>query len=408
MNIKNINGLNFLYKSHINKTPIRLFLSKEIKKDDDLKKKSLCNSTSGKYNLKKKLFITYQDKAEETSDNNSNSNDNIMKNNKIKYKNTINIPLINNYNNRIFQNELLFNSYSNNRKTNGDNNLAIIKNRIIYWLRKLYIIIQNKPININTLEKKLLNIYFYFPIKEANTSKYKIHLYNPKRSKISEKFFCNNLDDISKLIRSYLKFNKISDYSKINLYDENFHYIKSSQDLEKKNEKYKVLYAKVIDLSKEQFEQKINKCVLHDKTWKSFDIMDVDKHKNNNLLSNLFNNKFIKNKILLGEKNNKQKEIHSNMKYSKTSFQDITKTLKDLLVNDICNLPSFNNNINRNKKINFLQDFYIYNDKDIYTHNFQRNNTLSDRNCMKLKKHKLVTIKSNKLWNSKSNKIFII
>ena len=96
------------------------------------------------------------------------------------------------------------------------------------------------------------------------------------------------------------------------------------------------------------------------------------------------------------------------MKYSKTSFQDITKTLKDLLVNDICNLPSFNNNINRNKKINFLQDFYIYNDKDIYTHNFQRNNTLSDRNCMKLKKHKLVTIKSNKLWNSKSNKIFII
>ena len=138
MNIKNINGLNFLYKSHINKTPIRLFLSKEIKNDDDLKKKSLCNSTSGKYNLKKKLFITYQDKAEETSDNNSNSNDNIMKNNKIKYKNTINIPLINNYNNRIFQNELLFNSYSNNRKTNGDNNLAIIKNRIIYWLRKLY------------------------------------------------------------------------------------------------------------------------------------------------------------------------------------------------------------------------------------------------------------------------------
>lgn len=136
--------------------------------------------------------------------------------------------------------------------------------------------------------------------------------------------------------------------------------------------------------------------------------MDVDKHKNNNLLSNLFNNKFIKNKILLGEKNNKQKEIHSNMKYSKTSFQDITKTLKDLLVNDICNLPSFNNNINRNKKINFLQDFYIYNDKDIYTHNFQRNNTLSDRNCMKLKKHKLVTIKSNKLWNSKSNKIFFI
>ena len=51
MNIKNINGLNFLYKSHINKTPIRLFLSKEIKKDDDLKKKSLCNSTSVKYIL---------------------------------------------------------------------------------------------------------------------------------------------------------------------------------------------------------------------------------------------------------------------------------------------------------------------------------------------------------------------
>ena len=65
-------------------------------------------------NLKKKLFITYQDKAEETSDNNSNSNDNIMKNNNIRYNKTINIPLINNYNNRIFQNELLFNSYSNN------------------------------------------------------------------------------------------------------------------------------------------------------------------------------------------------------------------------------------------------------------------------------------------------------
>ena len=33
------------------------------------------------------------------------------------------------------------------------------------------------------------------------------------------------------------------------------------------------------------------------------------------------------------------KEIHSNMKYSKTSFQDITKTLKDLLVNDIVYTP---------------------------------------------------------------------
>ena len=48
--------------------------------------------------LKKKLFITYQDKAEETSDNNSNSNDNIMKNNNLRYNKTINVPLINNYN----------------------------------------------------------------------------------------------------------------------------------------------------------------------------------------------------------------------------------------------------------------------------------------------------------------------
>ena len=63
---------------------------------------------------------------------------------------------------------------------------------------------------------------------------------------------------------------------------------------------------------------------MHDKTWKSFDIMDVDKHKNNNLLSNLFNNKFIKNKILLGEKNNEKKEIHSNMKYSKTNLISIS------------------------------------------------------------------------------------
>ncbi len=221
-------------------------------------------------NLKNKLFLSCKNKNTLTPLNSSKtkiSNDEKDKDNYIN-------------NNNIFNENFSFNLNFINESNNKIKTLAMINNGIIYWLRKLYIIIQNKPININTLEKKLLNIYFYFPIKEANTSKYKIHLYNPKRSKISEKFFCNNLDDISKLIRSYLKFNKISDYSKINLYDENFHYIKSCQDLEKKNEKYKVLYAKVIDLSKEQFEQKINKCVLHDKTWKSFDIMDVDKHKN--------------------------------------------------------------------------------------------------------------------------------
>ena len=373
MKIKTIygsKGFDSLFKSKTKKTPIRLLSLLDINNKDKSKKNIFNLKTSSKILLKNKLLISFNEKSQDTSNTIFKSNSNFNNNSnsdytQTAYNNTINVTKF--FNEKLNQINLnLFNKTSKN--------LAIVKNGIIYWLRKIYLIIQGK--SINHFRNKLLYLYFYYPIKDINITRIKYLLYDSKHEKIKEKMFCNNLEEIYLLIKDFIKNKKIFDYSKIFLYNEDFNMISNSYQLMEKNEKFKILYAKIIRLPDKTINKTMKRCFQHEHNWKSFD----SKTQNTiNSSANIFNNKYIQNKIVINNKNYNNK-IKKDIKHN---LVEIAKTLNNIVLNDIDLIPSYNIydfEKKRNKNLNSLLKHQKLN--QVYLE-FHRNNTMN--NFIKIK-----------------------
>lgn len=375
MKIKTIYGtkdFDSLFKPKIKGTPIRLLSLLNVNNHIHTKKSIFQLKSNSQKILKNKLFLSFQEKAQDTSNDVSKSNISITnyfnnKYGKISYSKNINF--LNRLKRKL--NQVSINSYNEDNTTKKS--LAIVKNGVIYWLRKIYIIFQNK--SDYNLRNKILNLYFYYPIKDLNIAKSKYFLYNLFHQKISDKFFCNNLEEISLLIKDFLKNKKIPIGSKINFCDEDFNIIKSSYQLMEKNEKYKLLYARIATIPEESIDKLKHLCNLKEI---NLTIDDSKKENNINLLSNNFNNKFNRNKPSQIDNN-----INKKKKNIKSNFLEIGKTLNELILNDIDLIPSFKD-FNENKHFNNLLS-YQSNYKNFMSS--YRNNTMNNNKNIKLTKN---------------------
>lgn len=367
-----------------------------------------------KFKLKNKIFLSCKQKDYNTSINNSKSNKDLN----IRYSKTID-DINNNFNKMINEKFNLKSIFNENFVFDFDTNkknkkLAIIKNGIIYWLRKLYIIYQNNLIQINNN-----NIfYFYYPIKDLNMIKNKSNLLQFEKYMTNDNLFCNNLADIRAAIKDFLNINKNYDFFKIILYKENFDLIKTDSQLMEKIERYKILYAKITKLSDEKIFNKTNRTYFSRQLFKSFEF------KNKKKINNIFQNKLLKSEINfdikisnnkknfssntpkldsdISSKNDKKMLLLSNkyktFKNDKKYINNITYSIDKLILDDM-------NDIQSNHYDNNYLKFYN-NKKNERTNFIHRNNTLNIFKNLKFSNNKKPIIKQNGFINAQIYKIF--
>ena len=336
----------------------------------------------------------------------------------IRYSKTID-DINNNFNKMINEKFNLKSIFNENFVFDFDTNkknkkLAIIKNGIIYWLRKLYIIYQNNLIQINNN-----NIfYFYYPIKDLNMIKNKSNLLQFEKYMANDNLFCNNLADIRAAIKDFLNINKNYDFFKIILYKENFDLIKTDSQLMEKIERYKILYAKITKLSDEKIFNKTNRTYFSRQLFKSFEF------KNKKKINNIFQNKLLKSEINfdikisnnkknfssntpklysdISSKNDKKMLLLSNkyktFKNDKKYINNITYSIDKLILDDM-------NDIQSNHYDNNYLKFYN-NKKNERTNFIHRNNTLNIFKNLKFSNNKKPIIKQNGFINAQIYKIF--
>ena len=277
--------------------------------------------------------------------------------------------------------------------------LAIIKDGIIYWLRKLYFILSDRTININS--KKNLYMYFYYPIKDINLKiKRKFSYKIGDRNEI----FCKNLEDIYEEVKYFLKIPNLFESLKVDIFNEDCVIIKNDNQLMEKKEKYKILYMKITKLSDEQKNKKLNRCQFHTSHRQSVDFNET------NIPLYLFTNKELKTKISLDNYFSSFTSEEQNKFFDNNEKSDINILRKE---NDKYYQDNKENLINRvifNQKYMNMNLFDIEKNSSLFINikhmrnrnkNLNRNNT-DNRNFPKLNIHKY--IKSGKLDENKKEK----
>ena len=277
--------------------------------------------------------------------------------------------------------------------------LAIIKDGIIYWLRKLYFILSDRTININS--KKNLYMYFYYPIKDINLKiKRKFSYKIGDRNEI----FCKNLEDIYEEVKYFLKIPNLFESLKVDIFNEDCVIIKNDNQLMEKKEKYKILYMKITKLSDEQKNKKLNRCQFHTSHRQSVDFNET------NIPLYLFTNKELKTKISLDKYFSSFTPEEQNKFFDNNEKSDINILRKE---NDKYYQDNKENLINRvifNQKYMNMNLFDIEKNSSLFINikhmrnrnkNLNRNNT-DNRNFPKLNIHKY--IKSGKLDENKKEK----
>ena len=357
-----------------------------------------------KFKLKNNLFLSFQEKEQNTTNKSKISDDN-------------NINLNDIHNNEI-KNKSIFDFNSFNEQNIRNKKLSIMKNGIIYWLRKIFIIFQNNSIIVNRSKK--LYFYFYYPIKEINLKKNKLILFENEKFLTKDDLFCNSLEDIKKEVKDFLKIRKKS-FIKINLYNDDFNMLKSDIQLMRNYDKYKIIYAKVIKSKDIEIITKINNNYLN----KNF--FDKD-NSNDKKVNNIYEQKSIKNslssdfKLLKNRKkfsldtpniisnkisNNKEKPIiiienqKVNMyKKIKNNFVNITNSVDKLILDDMEGVYSFDDN--KNSYLKFL----LKNNNKRYNTALNKDNTLDIFKKSNSQSYKIPLIKSKGILNSQTYKIF--
>ena len=357
-----------------------------------------------KFKLKNNLFLSFQEKEQNTT-------------NKSKIPDDNNINLNDIHNNEI-KNKSIFDFNSFNEQNIRNKKLSIMKNGIIYWLRKIFIIFQNNSIIVNRSKK--LYFYFYYPIKEINLKKNKLILFENEKFLTKDDLFCNSLEDIKKEVKDFLKIRKKS-FIKINLYNDDFNMLKSDIQLMRNYDKYKIIYAKVIKSKDIEIITKIYNNYLN----KNFFNKD---NSNDKKVNNIYEQKSIKNslssdfKLLKNRKkfsldtpniisnkisNNKEKPIiifenqKVNMyKKNKNNFVNITNSVDKLILDDMEGVYSFDDNKN-----SFLK-FLLKNYNKRYNTALNKDNTLDIFKKSNSQSYKIPLIKSKGILNSQTYKIF--
>ena len=282
--------------------------------------------------------------------------------------------------------------------------LAIIKDGIIYWLRKLYFILSDRTINYNS--NKNLYMCFYYPIKDINLKiKRKFSYKIGERNEI----FCKNLEDVYEEVKYFLKIPNLFEYSKVDIFNEDFVVIKNDIQLMEKKEKYKILYMKITKLSEEQKNKKLTRCQFHTHHRQSVDFID------SNMPFYLFTNKELKTKISLDKflqpfapeeqnkffDNNEKPDININSKENDKNYQDNKENLINrVLINQKYTSKNMNKNlldIENNSSL-FINLKHMRNRNKNLNRNYTDNSTFP-----KLNIHKY--IKSGKLYENKKDKI---
>ena len=357
-----------------------------------------------KFKLKNNLFLSFQEKEQNTT-------------NKSKIPDDNNINLNDIHNNEI-KNKSIFDFNSFNEQNIRNKKLSIMKNGIIYWLRKIFIIFQNNSIIVNRSKK--LYFYFYYPIKEINLKKNKLILFENEKFLTKDDLFCNSLEDIKKEVKDFLKIRKKS-FIKINLYNDDFNMLKSDNQLMGNYDKYKIIYAKVIKSKDIEIITKIYNNYLN----KNFFNKD---NSNDKKVNNIYEQKSIKNslssdfKLLKNRKkfsldnpniisnkisNNKEKPIiifenqKVNMyKKNKNNFVNITNSVDKLILDDMEGVYSFDDN--KNSYLKFL----LKNNNKRYNTALNKDNTLDIFKKSNSQSYKIPLIKSKGILNSQTYKIF--
>ena len=394
-----------------------------------------------KINYKKYINILKYtiDKKMKTIDLNNNIHTERPENNSSD-KNYLNIKI--NVNNSLnYKNGLTLSNYKQPKKK-----LAILKDGIIYWLRKLYIILQGININnININYKKNLYMNFYYPIKDVNLILKKDFSY---KSEDKDDIFCKTLEDIIEGVKCFLKLPNFSENFKTDLYNEDCDLIKNDNQLMEKKEKYKLLYIKISKLSDEQKMKKLYRCKFHRHQRKCIDsnIKELDfpfyfftnKEIQSKISLDTYFNSPSQNKFLI---NNKKKYI--NIENTENNKNENIYHYNNIIINRLMNNEKyFNNNTDKNilkekeNNSSFFLDIKNNNNKyknicrnkiNIDNHSFPKlilyknndvdlygNNTcgvyspLQKNNLNEFyKKYSIPRIKSKGLWNQKGiiNKI---
>ena len=360
--------------------------------NDELRKRAIFKlktktTKKSKSDTKKINLNKIQRRKNEISKNNSKLSLNILID---SYTNLKNLHTIQ-YSNSNYSDRLRYNTIDRNKniKTNYINEssntinqsskkLAIVKDGIIYWLRKLYIIFPYNTSNINYNQNQY--IFFYFPIKDINIKIQKKCLFREEGGEI----FCNSLDNIVEEVKLFLKISNFYDIFKFVLYNEDYVLIKNDNQLMEKKDKYKILYIKIKKLSNEQINKKIKRCQFHRHHKKTYDFI----LKTTDKPLQIFTNKELKNKICLDSyfsssiKNNR-------IINKKNSFKNISKTENDKNENIINNdkLIKIKNKIainklfiNKNKNIFDEGSWSSFLNEKIHINNKNKNLNINSTN----------------------------
>ena len=184
--------------------------------------------------------------------------------------------------------------------------------------------------------------------------KNKLLLTESKVYKTKDDLFCNNLEDIKTTVKDFLNIRKKS-LLKINLYNENFTILKSDFQLMEKHDKYKIIYAKVIELSNidANFIKNINSTIKNSYFLLKTIIIKNRALDNTKKIYLSTPNIRITNKI----EKDKEKTIvtHKNnnlCKINRNGFNNLTNSIDKLVLDDMEGVYSFD--YNEKKFLDFL------------------------------------------------------
>ena len=265
--------------------------------------------------------------------------------------------------------------YLNELNEEKKKKLAILKDGMIYWLRKLYIILPEHSNNVNYNHN--LYIYFYYPIKDINIKIEKKYLYMGEGMGMGQ-IFCRNLEEILEKVQDFLKIQNYQELFKFCIYNEDYVLIKNDGQLMEKKDKYKILYVKIKKLSNEQINKKMKRCQFHRHQRKSCDLF----LKINEMPLQFFTNKELKNKISIHKyfpSPIRTKTILSNQ----ISYANImTEDKKNDNTTQTTTVDNGSRNITSRKNENLLEGnswASLLNSRNIFNNNmnrnFNRNNT---------------------------------
>ena len=248
----------------------------------------------------------------------------------------------------------------------------IKKNKSVYLLRKLYIILPNDKTKSNKEYEQSKQLFIYYPTDIK--SKRVIDYIEPAKK---NDIICNNIKDIFLEIYKYLKLHNTDNY-KLEIYDEKFHPIKLESQLF--NNKIRIIYVNISHINDGQF--KTSKKILVSRPYMSnniFNDVSAEKEESKLKINTITNINSISN------------EFYSSTKYN--TINQVTEgknTIEDL-----------KSDLNKNKNHQLILSY----DKNNISVNKKNNKTLETSFSQKLdKKSNLFNdLKNNDKINSKQN-----